>query len=72
MPDRSILTEPIETLELSHEFKAMARLNGFSTLQEILNEALDELHELPGSGFRMLKELGDILAAHGLSNLLDN
>jgi hypothetical protein len=50
----------------------MAIANGFITLQDILDKSLDDLHELPCSGYRMLKELSDVLEANGLTNLLDD
>jgi len=64
IPNFPLLREPIESLSVSPEFKRMARVNGFVTLQEILNKSLDELHELPYSGYRMLKELSDVLEAN--------
>ncbi len=50
----------------------MTIANGFTTLQDILDKALDNLHELPYSGYRMPKELSDVLEANGLTNLLDD
>lgn len=72
MANRAVLKEPIQSLSVSPEFKRMARVNGFNTLQDILDKALDTLHELPYSGYRMLKELADVLEANGLSSLLDD
>jgi hypothetical protein len=67
-----ILQEPISSLPVSSEFKEMAIANGFTTIQNILDKSLDNLHELPCSGYRMLKELSDVLEANGLTNLLDD
>lgn len=67
-----ILKEPIQSMSVSPEFKRMARANGFITLQDILDNALNNLHDLPYSGYRMLNELSDILEANGLENLLDD
>jgi hypothetical protein len=67
-----ILQEPIHSLPVSSAFKKMATVNGFATLQDILDKALDNLHDLPSSGYRMLKELSDVLEANGLTNLLDD
>lgn len=69
---RAVLTEPIQSLSVSPEFKKMARANGFNTIQDILDNSLDKLHELPYSGYRMLKELSDVLEANGLNNLLED
>lgn len=67
-----ILKEPIQSLPVSSEFKKMAVANGFTTLQDIMDKSLDNLHKLPYSGYRMLKELSDLLQANGLTNLLDD
>jgi hypothetical protein len=67
-----ILKEPIQALSVSSAFNQMATVNGFVTLQDILDKALDNLHELPSSGYRMLKELSDVLEANGLTHLLDD
>lgn len=71
-PNNPILQEPIGSLPVSSEFKEMAIANGFTTIQDILDKSLDNLHELPRSGYRMLKELSDVLEANGLTNLLDD
>lgn len=70
--NHAILREPIPYLPLSPEFKNMAMANGFRTLQDILDTSLDKLHQLPSSGYRMLKELSDVLEANGLTHLLDD
>src|ERR1041385_4946309 len=42
--ESSLLEAPIQSLPMSEEFKRMARINGFRTLQQILNTAVDTLH----------------------------
>jgi DNA-directed RNA polymerase alpha subunit len=65
-----VLNEPIQLMSVSPEFKQMAQANGFTSIQDILNGSLDDLHKLPSSGYRILKELSDILEDNGLGNLL--
>ncbi len=67
-----VLKEPIQSMSVSPEFKRMAGANGFVTLQDILNRSLNDFHTLPQSGYRMLKELADILEQNGLGELLDD
>lgn len=67
-----ILQKAIKNLDVSKEFKAMAKANGFKTLQDILDMPLQELPYKPQSGYRMLKEFLSILEEHGLSELVDN
>ena len=70
-PNPNVLTYLIRSLRLSDEFKKMAEVNQFETIQQILDSKLDKLHELPSSGYRMLKELDDFLKANGLGGLKD-
>lgn len=49
----------------------MAKANGFKTLRDILDSPLHELPFKPQSGYRMLKELLDILEASSLSTLVE-
>jgi DNA-directed RNA polymerase alpha subunit len=65
-----VLKEPIQTMSVSPEFKRMAGANGFVTLQDILDTSLNDFHKLPQSGYRMLKELANILEQNGLDELL--
>lgn len=67
----SILQKAIKNLDVSKEFKAMAKANGFKTLQDILDMPLHELPYKPQSGYRMLKELLDLLEAHSLSSTIE-
>jgi hypothetical protein len=61
-----ILQKAIKNLDVSKEFKAMAKANGFKTLQSILETPLHELPFRPQSGYRVLKELLDILEDNSL------
>lgn len=67
-----VLKVPIQSMPVSPEFKRMAGANGFVTLQDILDRSLNDFHTLPRSGYRMLKELADILEQNGLGELLDD
>jgi hypothetical protein len=66
-----ILRKAIQTMDVSKEFKTMAKANGYKTLQDILNHSLHELPFKNSSGYRILKELMDILDDHELSMYLD-
>ncbi|MBL0744852.1 hypothetical protein [Chryseolinea lacunae] len=57
-------------MDVSLEFKAMAKANGYKTLEDILQSRLNDLPYKPQSGYRMLKELLDILDANGLTDLI--
>ncbi|MEO7991497.1 MAG: hypothetical protein ABI663_18235 [Chryseolinea sp.] len=67
-----ILHKTIKNLDVSKEFKAMAKANGFKTLQDILDMPLYELPYKEQSGYRMLKEFLDILESHGLTALVED
>ena len=67
-----ILHKPIMTLNVSDEFLAMAEANGYKSLDEILNEPLHKIPFKPLSGYRVLKELVDILEENGLDELMDD
>jgi len=66
-----ILQKAIKNLDVSKEFKAMAKANGFKTLQNILDMPLHELPYKPQSGYRMLKEFLDMLETYSLSTLVE-
>ncbi len=66
-----ILQKAIKNLDVSKEFKTMAKANGFKTLQSILDMPLHELPYKPQSGYRILKELLDLLNEQGLSELVN-
>ncbi len=59
-------------MNLSKEFKAMAKANEFNTLEEILKESLHELPFKKLSGYRMLKEMMDVLEQNGLAELIED
>lgn len=67
-----ILYKPIQSMNVSTEFKAMANANEFNTLEEILKESLYELPFKKLSGYRILKEMVDILEENGLSELIED
>ncbi len=66
-----ILQKAIQGLNVSKEFKAMAKANGYKTLQNILDHPLHELPFKKLSGYRMLKEFIDLIEENGLANLID-
>jgi hypothetical protein len=66
-----ILHKAIKNLDVSKEFKAMAKANGFKTLKDILDMPLHELPYKPQSGYRMLRELLDIVEISGLTQYID-
>lgn len=66
-----ILQKAIQGLNVSKEFKAMAKANGYKTLQNILDHPLHELPFKKLSGYRMLKEFLDILDEQGLNEKIE-
>jgi hypothetical protein len=62
----------IEHLNTSEEFKLMAKLNGFVTLEDIVNSDLDKLPTRAGSGMNMLKEAMTVLREFGLGELAED
>ena len=66
-----ILHKAIKNLDVSKEFKAMAKANGYKTLHDILDMPLHELPYKAQSGYRMLREFLDILNANNLSEIVD-
>ncbi|PZR30306.1 MAG: hypothetical protein DI538_22930 [Azospira oryzae] len=66
-----ILQKAIKNLDVSKEFKVMAKANGYKTLQDILGMPLHALPYKPQSGYRMLKEFLDILEINSLSTLVE-
>jgi hypothetical protein len=56
---------------LSCEFKAMAALNGFFTIRDVLDYGVGHLPELPKGNYRLLVELLGFLEEHGLLELAD-
>lgn len=66
-----ILHKAIKNLDVSKEFKVMAKANGFKTLQNILDMPLHELPFKSQSGYRMLREFLDLLEEHSLATLAE-
>ena len=66
-----ILQKAIKNLDVSKEFKVMAKANGFKTLQNILDMPLHELPFKSQSGYRMLREFLDLLEEHSLATLAE-
>lgn len=66
-----ILQKAIKNLDVSKEFKVMAKANGYKTLQAILDMPLHELPYKQQSGYRMLKEFLDIAEMNGFNLLID-
>lgn len=62
----------IDKLNTSDQFKLMAKLNGFITLEDIVNSDLDKLPMRDSSGMKMLKEAMDVLREYGLGNLAED
>lgn len=55
------LRRPIEELPLSKEFKYMAEINGFETMEEILSFSAASLLQKQEFSYHVYKELGDYL-----------
>lgn len=70
--DHPVLQKPIHSLNVSPEFRAMARANGYKTLEDIIKAPLHDLPEKKKSGYRVLKELLDLLEQFGLSQLIND
>jgi len=66
------LQKPITALDVSIEFKEMAKANGYKTLEDILKHPLHSFPFKRLSGYRMLKELIGILEANGLEKLIED
>ena len=67
-----ILQKAIQAIDASKEFKAMAKANGYKTLQDILESSLGDLPFKPLSGYRMLKEFLDIMDQNGLTGFIND
>lgn len=66
-----ILNKDITLIPTSEELLEMARINHFSTLNDILENKVNDLLNMPLFNYRMLSELGAILQSYGLLELLD-
>jgi len=69
--EHPVLNKDIGLIPTSEEFLEMARRNHFSTLNDILDNKVNDLLNRPLFNFRMLSELGAILLSYGLLELLD-
>ncbi len=67
-----ILQTPIHELNLSPEFKEMARINGFKNLQEFTEYRIDDLRKYPRFDIRMVAEYLNFLMENGLGDLIDD
>ncbi len=65
-----ILRKPIQNLQVSPEFRAMARANGYRTLYDILQWPVYMIPGKKRSGYRIVRELLDILEEHDLLYML--
>jgi hypothetical protein len=68
----SILYQPIRSMNVSKEFKTMARVNGYRTFNDLLKTSA---HELPGkekSGYRILREFLDVLQEHDMMDKISD
>lgn len=70
MKNDQLLTTPIETLDVSMEFNAMANANNFKSIQEIVQIPVYELLQMPRFTFRVLNELISILQTNKLECIL--
>lgn len=63
------LKKPLKELPLSEEFKNMAEINGFETIEEILSFPAASLLERQGVNYHLYKELADYLKENELLHL---
>jgi|GEM_PF-2538177 hypothetical protein len=66
-----ILRKAIQGLNVSKEFKAMARANRYRTLADILKDPVQNVPSRSHSGYRMLRELLEILREAGLEHYFE-
>ena len=62
----------INELELSNEFKSLAKSLNYNTLNELLQEKASLLLNKPGFTFHLLQELIQFLEKRELADLLKN
>lgn len=67
----SILNQKLADSAFSAELKAMAKLNNFDTLADLLATPFHRLHELPLSDYRIVKEILVVLEENGLMGLVE-
>jgi hypothetical protein len=66
-----VLALSTEALPLSEAFKAMATINGFNNLQEVIDVGLHHLPSLPCSSYRVQQEVLEFLDDNGLLDLVE-
>lgn len=71
-PVNPVLRKPIQGMNVSIEFKAMAKANGYRTLRDVLRCSVHDLPKKRESGYRMLRELLDILQENELMYLVED
>jgi hypothetical protein len=59
-------------LALSEEFKAMAIVNGFDNLQQIIDAGIHLLPSMPLSNYRVQQEVLEFLDNNGLLYLVED
>jgi hypothetical protein len=68
--EKEILTKPLALLSTSEDFLAMAVINQFQNLQEILQYPVYKLMELKGFNYHILDELIEMLKGYGFQDKL--
>lgn len=68
--NQALLQQPIHQLLISEDFKQMAAVNGFETMDAVLSFPLTSLMHCPGFTPRVLQALTQWLQEHGLMHLL--
>lgn len=68
----SILNQRIADSDFSTELKAMAKLNNFDTLADLLATPFNRVHALPLSDYRIVKEILVVLDKNDMMNLVDD
>jgi hypothetical protein len=68
---QSILNQKIGDSAFSEELKAMARLNNFETLADVLATPFHQVHALPLSDYRIVKEILVVLQENDLMGLVE-
>ena len=66
MKTTNLPDQPITSLELSEEFKEMAKTNRFDTLSQMMEFTLEELQRMPLFDLRMVAEYVTFLTDHGM------
>jgi hypothetical protein len=67
-----LLVLPAEMLALSEEFKAMAIVNGFDNLQQVIDNGVHLLPSMPLSNYRVQQEVLEFLDNNGLLYLVED